>query len=447
LTRPAARLTLAGKNPMKTTRLVILLSCGLLAPVCHALPNAVLGAIREEKSPLDGTDMTESLFIRSAGNDAPLPGRWREEGTLENARISHLLARPRIFGEEVQLVRATHRGPILESLEFTFVDAGSYFGYFQLPQNPDKTLTRRQQQALMDQQLAAKQEEFKKLYESSLAAVRDGIATFATGERPKLVKIGRTRALRAEVEEWRHQGRTIRLLADGRRLIRVSVHHSLTPRQGWLDGSLQDLDDRIRLEKLTEQVSKSADGTVLLPALRPIPQGYQPYCGLNTLAMAARYLGLHLDEDWLAVAGGFQNTGSASGSDILGLYPAVASEAGLTMARQSKLDVSAVRRAIDNGLPVIVWRRFSHDRDQLHSRFARQLQRDPAAKLPDPAAESERKSWPTPTAPLHASVIVGYHAARGEFLFLESWTGHDQPRRMTTAEMAATTYKAFVFER
>jgi hypothetical protein len=262
-----------------------------------------------------------------------------------------------------------------------------------------------------------------------------------------MVKIGRTRALRAEVEEWRHQGRTIRLFADGRRLVRVSVIQSADPKQVWLDPSLQGLDDRARLQRLAAQVSKQPDGTVVLPSLRPIPQGYQPYCGLNTLAMAARYLGLHLDEDWLAVAGGFQNTGSASGSDMLGLYQAVAAEAGLRMNRQTKLDVGAVQNAIGSGLPVVVWRRFSSERDQLHSRFANRFEGDPAARLPDPAGDAERRSWPDAKAPLHASVIVGYHAARGELLFLESWTGRDKPRRMTTAEMAATTYQAFVFER
>lgn len=431
---------------MNKACLILILTCHALAPSVWALPNAVLGAIREERSPLDGTDMTEALFIRSAGNASPLPGRWRTEGCLENARISHLLARPRIFGEDVQLVRAIHRADSLESLEFTFVDAGSYFGYFKLPEDTPKNLTRRQQEARMNQLLAAKQEEFQKLYASSLVAVRDGIASFANHQRSKTVKIGRTRALRAEVEEWHHQGRTIRLLADGRRLIRVSVIDSPHPPPSWLDSSLQDLDDRSRLERLGTRISKPEDGSVVLASLRPIPQGYQPYCGLNTLAMTARYLGLHLDEDWLAVAGGFQNTGSAAGSDMLGLYQAVAAEAGLRMARQTKLDAGSVRRAIDSGLPIIVWRRFSHERDLLHTRVANQLRRNPAARLPDPATVAERQTWPSVTAPLHASVIVGYHAGRGEFLFLESWTGQDQPRRMSTAEMVATSYKAFVFE-
>jgi hypothetical protein len=432
---------------MLKTSILTCLACLSLASWSHALPNAVMGAVRQENSPLDGKDLTTQLFDSIGTDGANLPGRWVAEGLLADARISHLLARPKIFGEDVQLVRAIHRGKTLESLEFTFVDAGSYFGYFKLSDDTPKNLTRRQQQALMDEQLASKQEEFQKLYEASRTAVRDGIVALAKDSRPKMVKIGRTRALRADVEEWRHEGRTIRLLADGRRLVRVSVINSLSPPQAWLDTSLQTLDDRTRLDQLTAQVTKDPDGTVVLPSLRPIPQGYQPYCGLNTLAMAARYLGLHLDEDWLAVAGGFQNTGSAAGSDILGLYQAVAAEAGLGMEREAKLNVSAVQNAISNGLPVVVWRRFSHERDQLHSRFSNELRRDPAAKLPNPNDEAERKTWPNQTAPLHASVIIGYHAARGELLFLESWTGLDRPRRMTAAEMAATTYKAFVFKR
>ena len=97
-------------------------------------------------------------------------------------------------------------------------------------------------------------------------------------------------------------------------------------------------------------------------------------------------------------------------------------------------------------MPVIVWRRFSHERNQLHTRFMRQLSRDPAATLPDPANATEKASWPGEDAPLHASVIVGYHPERKEFLFLESWTGRDQPRRMRVEELAATTYLCFVFK-
>jgi hypothetical protein len=40
---------------------------------------------------------------------------------------------------------------------------------------------------------------------------------------------------------------------------------------------------------------------------------------------------------------------------------------------------------------------------------------------------------------------MGYNAGRKEFLFLESWTGRDTPRRMRVEELTATTDLSFVF--
>src|SRR5690606_4181435 len=100
------------------------------------------------------------------------------------------------------------------------------------------------------------------------------------------------------------------------------------------------------------------------------------------------------------------------GSNMVKLYHSLAAEAGLGMDRANRFDPGNARRALDRGLPVIVWRRFSHDRNQLHSRFMRELARNPQATLPDPAGKEERASWPDDDAPLHASVLVGYHAGR-----------------------------------
>ena len=93
-------------------------------------------------------------------------------------------------------------------------------------------------------------------------------------------------------------------------------------------------------------------------------------------------------------------------------------------------------------MPAIVWRRFSHQRNQLHDRIAR----DPDAKLPNPALSEERAKWPGDEAPLHASVITGYDTLKNEVFFLESWSGHDRTRRMRIEEMAATTYLCFAFK-
>ncbi len=415
-----------------------------LAGIAAALPNSVLGGVQLAESPLDGVDLTDRLLEPEVWEEqAALPGDWRDEGRIGGLEIRHLLAQPKLFGRQVLLLRENRREGALESLEATFADAGSYFGYFDeaLPQN----LTRRQREEELQRRLAGKQEAFREIYRECVEGLRASLATASGNDRPKRVKIGRTRTLRAEPEEWRVGKLVVRLLAAENRLVRLTIQPLDAARGDWLDREVATLDERRRLEALAAGTERQPDGTVLLGTLRPIPQGFQPYCGLNTLAMAARHFGMHLDEDWLAVAGGFQNTGSAHGSNMLRLYQAVAAEAGFGMDRSNRFDMTAVRRAIDSGLPPIVWRRFSHERNRLHDRFGREHGRNPDALLPDPTDPAEQASWPDENAPLHASVIVGYHPERKEILFLESWSGRDVPRRMRVEEMEATTYLCFVF--
>lgn len=161
-------------------------------------------------------------------------------------------------------------------------------------------------------------------------------------------------------------------------------------------------------------------------------------------------LGLHLDEDWLAVAGKFQNTGTAVGSQMLSLYQAVAKEAGFKMERQGKgeYDHSAVRRSLQQGMPVIVWRRWSSERDREHRRLASSVSSGTASgrgnqqKFPTDVSAS---SYPDEKSPLHASVIIGFNDTRKEVIFLESWAGQSQARRMSVNEMQKTTYLTFAF--
>lgn len=421
------------------TLLLALLPANLVA-----IPNSILGPVAAANSPLDGLDLTKELTAAAlwSGN-GDLPGTWRDEGRIASAEISHLLARPMLLGREVVLLRATKRGGRLVAFDATFADAGSFFGYFdeKLPAN----LSRRAQREELNHRMATRQAEFSKLYSDTLEALRGDLIKTTGTERPRAAKIGHTRTLRTGIEDYQAGDLTFRLLASDHRLIRIIIARSNDLPKTWLDPEIAALTPRERLIRLQKAVNQAPDGTVSIEGLQPIPQGYRPYCGLNSLAMAARLFGLHLDEDWLAAAGGFKNTGSADGSEILQLYPAVAAEAGFALDRSSRLDDAAIRRALANGFPVIVWRRFSQERDRLHTRFVRTLAVDPQATLPDPAIPAERASWPGTDAPLHASILTGYHQDRREFLFLESWSGRDAPRRMRAEELAATTYLSFVF--
>lgn len=418
---------------------ILLLAC--LTPRLEAIPNSVFGPVALADSPLNGKDITGELMAAPLwSGQAELPGKWQSEGKVASADLSHLLARPKLFGCDVVLLRAAKREGRLCFLEATFADAGSYFGYFD--EKPAEKTDRRSQREEIQRKTAERQAEFERLYASTLESLKTELADDG---KPRSEKIGRSRVLRAETADYQTGDRTVRLCADGKRLIRISIYQNHEPPKAWLADEIETMPPRERGLRLKGFVNQSPDGTVFIKDLQPLPQGYRPYCGLNSLAMVARHFGLYLDEDWLAVAGAFQNTGSADGSKILSLYPAVAAEAGFGLDRANRFDENMVRRALSAGFPVIVWRRFSSQRDALHTRFARGFVKDPQARLPDPSLAEERASWPGADAPLHASVLTGYHDARREFLFLESWTGHDTPRRMRMEEMTATAYLTFVF--
>lgn len=410
----------------------------LAAVTARGIPNSVFGPVFNANSPLNGQELDEVVLGEGIWRGESLPGDWTDEGTVGPSAISHLMARPKLFGREVLLLRAVHRDDRLAWLEATFVDAGSYFGYFD-EKLPDG-LSQRELREELARRLEAKQARFLEGYQESLARLEESIAAVADRARPRVERFGKGRLLRAEPKEWSRGDLAIRLFEAEGRLLRVTVAREDETRDGWMDPAFAGERGRDRLARLAATVER--DGArVEVSGIRTVPQGYRPYCGLNTLAMAARHFGMHLDEDWMAAAAGFRNTGSAAGSNMVKLYHAVAGEAGLSLDRLNRFDEFAVKGALDEGLPVIVWRRFSHDRNRLHDRVGR----DPEAELPDPSDAAEQATWPGEEAPLHASVITGYDGDKREFFFLESWGGHDFPRRMRFEEMAATSYLCFVF--
>lgn len=423
-------------------RLVSFLLLGACLPA-SAIPNSVFGGIVQADSPLNDTDITDQLLAGGLWDGSvALPGRWRAEAPVASSRYSYLLARPKAFGLPVVMCQAVHRDDALQSLTLTFADAGSYFGY-NTERLPDG-LTRRQAWDELNRRLADKQQEFNTLYSETLETLRARLAELA-GSRPRTNSLGKTITLRAETEDYPRDGLVLRLIAGEGRLVRLMILPKDKIQRAWLDEEYAELPLRERHRLFEAGVTRAPDGDVRLPPLPVVPQGYRPYCGLNTLAMAARYFGLHLDEDWLAVGGRFQNTGSAGGSQMLRLYQSVAKEAGLNMNRTNNFKLTEARTTLRQGYPVIVWRRFSHERDQFHTRHARSHAQDPALRIPPPTPE-ERATWPGDDDPVHASVIVGYNDGHNEVLFLESWAGLDVPRRMRAEELEATATMAFYFK-
>ena len=95
---------------------------------------------------------------------------------------------------------------------------------------------------------------------------------------------------------------------------------------------------------------------------------------------------------------------------------------------------------MEKGYPIIVWRRFSLHRDQIHTAASKGI------KLPDPSKEDQSK-WPTSKSdPGHASVITGFNKKTGEVIFMESWGENARDKRITASELEATSYATFYFK-
>ncbi len=430
-------------SPMKFAGTLL----GVLAALSYsasAIPNAVGGFLAQADSPLNDTEIGGQLLDPGLwAGSRDLPGNWREEAPIATVAGSYLAARPKVFGIPAVMVQARHRSGKLDSLAITFADAGSYFGY--LDEKLPSGLSRRQQEAELRRRLAGKQQEFSAFFRETETSLKEALRDL-TDKRPRENRIGRTRTLRAEAIDYRKGDLVLRLMVGGERLIRLLIQPASSATREWLDADRTALSGSALSRVYQNRVTKVDNGDVRIDTLPIVPQGYKPYCGLNTLTMAARYFGLHLDEDWLAVAGKFQNTGSAAGSQIPRLYLAVAKEAGLDLHKSNAFSLDEARGSLDRGLPVVVWRRFSAERNKVHTRQTIQASRDPNFRTATPDTAT-RDSWPDDKAPLHASVIVGYNATRQEVLFVESWAGLDIPRRMRTEEMSATAYLTFYFKR
>jgi hypothetical protein len=414
---------------------------GLMAPL-QALPNAVLGALAKHDSPLNGEDLTTVLLASGVWDGSkPLPGEWEADAGIANVSSAYLMARPKVFGVQALLVRALKRKGQLEELQITFADAGSFFGY--LDRRIPDGMSSEEAAILLQERVEQRKIQFEKFYARTAEELGGNLKKI--DERPRDFKRGRTRGLRAIYRqfEYKESGLLIQLLEAKDRLLRVRLRKRESAPKSWLDASQEELGIRARLKALSAKVTKTDRGDVILNEVEVVPQGYRPYCGLNTLVMVARYLGLHLDEDWLAVAGKFQNTGSAAGSDMLGLYSSVAREARFNLNRASDYDHEIVRRSIRAGMPVIVWRRWDRQRDHLHTRISRDFDKGRDQKYERPSEEvmpSKKKR-----SPLHASVIVGYNDERREVIFLESWEGLFKPRRMLVNEISHTADLTFSF--
>lgn len=411
----------------------------LLATPLVAIPNSFIGngffGPIIPAHPRFNANLTPEFLDAANWEKKAFPGPWENETALAGRSEKRMTALPVLFGSVPQSVVACEKNGELREIAITYLDAGEYFGF---TFGGEKTRAEREEG---DEKRAAFDQHFRKVSRD----LRDRLeAGCGPGEQ---VVLGRSDALRTVATDYRWEDFVIRFVRREGHSVALHLMRADDPIDDYLDERVAVLDAAERQALFKTRLAANERGDLVIADIPMYEQGHTPFCGVHTLAMAGSYYGLEMRADDLAAGAEFRNTGSARGSRILDLYHAAGEELGMDVKVSSRFDFKRVAEAVEAGMPVIVWRRVSKEREEAHSRFAAHLQSEPFASLPEPT-RSEKAAWPPrdkKRSPSHASIISGINPERQEVIFTDPWGEAARDRRMRAEEMEATVYAVFYF--
>lgn len=423
---------------MKALPVFLAVTC-LGLPSLHAIPNTFFGngnAIPIIPAfPRFNADLTEEFLDVGKWKAGDFSGPWAEEPSMPELSVRRMTANPVAFGEVPMTVVAYGDGSETTELAIHFLDAGLYFGY---RGGGEQTREAR------DDGRAKRNEfncHFKRLSDDIHDRLEEGCGRGNPGA------IGRTPALRTEFTEFRWEEFVLRLVEREDHSVSLHIYRAGHEPAGLVERAWLEADRRDRQAMLEEKVSGGEEGAIRITGLPMFTQGMTPFCGIHSLAMVGHHVGLRTSPEALAAAAEFKNTGSAGGSDMIGVHRAVAAELDMDVAIAPKFDPKRVERSIRQGLPVIVWRRVSAERERHHAAVASGRKSEAPGALP-PLTPEEMETLPDRDArgtPSHASIVTGIDGENGVVYYTEPWGETGRDRSMRLEEMEATSYAVFHF--
>jgi hypothetical protein len=366
----------------------------------------------------------EAVTKLSLWDDADFLAEWRPPDEKVRLACRAWPGACNVFGVQAQGALAFFESGRLRSISLLFLDSGAWFGY--VPDVQAKTVA------------ATKGPEFLRLFDQVSQDVTRGVA--GLGGKGRDLPLGGRRLLKHTAKVTHHGDLWSRLVAWPGQFVKVTIFRDE-------DGATQLLAPSRRTPKHDEQVKAFAalvhtaqNGDHTIDDIPLLPQGDRAYCGMSALAMVMQHLGVRLETEELAAAASIR-FGSTQNAKPRETCDAAAEAGALHLDRTEHFDLNKARGSIDAGLPVLVFRHWSQDRDFIHTAFARRFADDPTATLPK-ADMNDRKLWPQRGGFAHASIVNGYNLARGEVIFTESWDERVRNRRMRAEEMEETSYLA-----
>lgn len=410
------------------------------APRVEAIPNSFfgngVGIPIIPAFPRFNADLTQEFLTVENWRRQEFPGPWRDEPSLEGETIRRMEALPLVFGEVPMSVRTSGDGSGVSEITLGFLDAGIYFGY-----HFGGEQTREAREAGRD-----KRQEFERHFEELVERLGERLEEGCGRGTPGVM--GATPLLRTEFVDYVWEDFVLRLVARPEHSVSLHLFKRGGAPASYVESEFAAMDRRERAAKFASSVVRNEVDEVSVRGIPMFVQGETPFCGINSLAMASRYLGLRASPVDLAGSAGFQNTGSAGGSNLVGLYRAVGDELGMRTSIVPNFDRDKVLKSLEAGLPVIVWRRVSVEREKAHRQFAAARRRDPSL-VPPALTTEELAQLPKREGrglPSHASVVTGYSPATNSVIYAEPWGEDTRDRRMRVEELEATAYAVVFFK-
>ena len=394
-------------------------------------------------------DYTPVLLDPAIWAGQPLPGQWRNVSTVAERALRELTTLGPVFGAAPVSVQAYYQTGQLARIEVVWLEAGSFFGFRkseELAYHDGDGSNRAKQQ---HDYLEARRDEIKtegakrKEFEAKFADYNQSLPTAITAlvhTQPRSTSLGQTGALQIPVKEWTVGETVLRFTAQDHQLISLTV----LPKADASRKLASNDAGADRRKQLAGAAQTLPNGDTVLSGVPMFDQGDRGYCAMGTLAMVTQYYGLNLNIDQFAAKAGYRE-GDTEHAKVIPVYQAAARELHLKFIDQSRLSFREAMSHVEKGEPILVWRWFSRDRDEMHRQFSLNFAAHPEAELPKPRRE-EQDTWPTSRSGGHASLITGFNKKRGEVLFTESWGEDNRNRRMRAEEMEKTVYAAFIFE-
>ena len=396
---------------------VAVLLCGMAGAVCGQI------VFRTAARPFPAPDALKSAALWDARDFLDGWGAVSATAAEEHRNFS---GRCEVFGHPAHAVHGMFEHGRLMAITVVVLDAGAWFGFV-----PD---------AEAKKTAAVKGPQFIALYRQTAADVERGLAALAGGAGRKVAFVDKG-ALKHDVLVFHAGDLWVRLTTRENQLVKFTLTRTEADATSPLSTLRRTAKKDEQAREFAARATSAPNGDRLLEGVPIFTQGDRAYCGVATLAMAMQFLGLRLDTEDFAASAGIK-FGSTYHSDIRSVTEAAADVAKVKLPRTVQFEFEKARAAIDAGIPVIVFRRWSKERDFLHTAFAHRFEKDPAATLPKPDL-TDQKSWPVRGDFAHSSLVTGYNLARREVIFTESWGERTRNRRMRIEEMEGTGYLAY----